>query len=80
MQPELAIINADRVLEQILREKHGDRALGENLKQYYAKHPKREQLWKYHKIRNKVVHEGDSLETFTAVTAYIELIGLIFLD
>jgi hypothetical protein len=80
MKPELGIINADRVLEQILRDLHGDRALGENLKKYYAQHPKREQLWKYHKIRNRVVHEGDSLKTFTPVAEFIALIGGMFLD
>jgi hypothetical protein len=80
MKPELGIINADRVLEQILREKHGNRPLGENLKKHYAQNPKRDQLWKYHKIRNRVVHEGDSIDTFTTVADYIELIGGLFLD
>jgi hypothetical protein len=80
LDPTLGIIQADRILEQILREKHGDRPLGENLKKYYQDHPCRDELWKLHKLRNQVVHEGESLKSFNAVADFINLIEGMFLD
>ncbi len=75
IEPRYGIVECDRILEQIFRSLGETGTLGEILKRKSAILPHRETLWKYHKIRNKVVH-GDAQASVTSsdVSKYISAI------
>ena len=79
LDPEHAIIVVDRVLEQILSTLWGKRSLGENLQKHYQNHPDSNELWKYHKIRNKLVHEGGVRVGRRDIEGFRNLIQRVFL-
>lgn len=56
----LAILNADKLVDQALRERgfHG-KTTGERLKATRGKLSNREEIWFAHKLRNRIAHEPD---------------------
>lgn len=57
----LAIINADKLVDQALRERGiGGATMGERMKTAQATWTRGDALWDAHKLRNKLVHETDA--------------------
>lgn len=56
----LAILNADKLLDQALRERgFKGTTMGERMKSANNEWSKRDHVWSAHKIRNKIAHEPD---------------------
>jgi hypothetical protein len=56
----LAIMNADKLVDNALREKgYKGQTMGDRLKSARGKLPHRNELWQAHKLRNKIAHETD---------------------
>lgn len=57
---QLAVINADKLLDRAMREKHFK---GENMGERLKKHPnsfsKLNDVWSAHKLRNRIAHESN---------------------
>lgn len=58
---QLAIIQADKLLDQALRERGvAGSTLGERLKHGKALFSNIDHVWKAHKLRNRIAHEADA--------------------
>lgn len=56
----IAILNADKLVDQALREKgFKGQTMGERLKSAKSSLPHRDHIWQAHKLRNKIAHEPD---------------------
>jgi hypothetical protein len=57
---QLCILNADKLLDQALREKGvTGETMGERMKAYQSKWSNANAVWGAHKLRNQVAHEHD---------------------
>lgn len=68
---QLAILNADKLLDQALRERHiKGKTMGERMKAAAKLWRNADHIWGAHKIRNKLAHETDANVTYeTALRA-----------
>lgn len=56
----IAILNADKLVDQALREKgFKGQTMGERLKSAKDSLPHRDNIWQAHKLRNQIAHEPD---------------------
>lgn len=56
----LAILNADKLVDQALRDKcYRGQTMAERLKATRGQLSHREELWSAHKLRNRIAHESD---------------------
>lgn len=61
----LAILNADKLVDQALRESGIDgETMGERLKNCSTKFSDLNGLWSAHKLRNRIAHESDVIVTY----------------
>ena len=57
---QLAILNADKLVDQALRDKgYRGQTMAERLKATRGQLSHREELWSAHKLRNRIAHESD---------------------
>ena len=66
---QLAVMNADKLLDQALRERHvRGKTMGERMKAADKQWHNANQLWAAHKVRNQLAHETNATITYdTAV-------------
>jgi len=58
---QLAIMNADKLLDQALRERHfSGKTMGERMKAAQSSWKNANHIWSAHKIRNQLAHETDA--------------------
>jgi len=58
---QLAIMNADKLLDQALRERHfSGKTMGERMKAAQSSWKNANHVWSAHKIRNQLAHETDA--------------------
>lgn len=58
---QLAIMNADKLLDQALRERRfGGKTMGERMKAAQSSWKNANHVWSAHKIRNQLAHETDA--------------------
>lgn len=63
-EPKHALMEADRVLDFVLKKKGYEGSLGEKLKQAEKLFKEVDRVWEAHKLRNQAVHEiGFNLES-----------------
>ena len=56
----LAILNADKLVDQALRERgYAGKTMGDRIKSTRGKLSDRDALWTSHKLRNRIAHEPD---------------------
>jgi hypothetical protein len=61
---QLAIMNADKLLDQALRERRfGGKTMGERMKAAQSTWKHANHVWSAHKIRNQLAHETDARVT-----------------
>ena len=61
----LSVINADKLLDQVLRERGMQgKTMGERMKSAVNMFSDRSGIWMAHKLRNKIVHEPDVRVTY----------------
>lgn len=62
---QLAIMNADKLLDQALRERRfSGKAMGERMKAAQSTWHNANHIWSAHKIRNQLAHETDARVTY----------------
>lgn len=61
----LAVLNADKLLDQALRDRHFKGAtMGERMKAAHASWKNANHVWGAHKVRNQLAHEADAEITY----------------
>jgi hypothetical protein len=75
---QLCILNADKLLDQALKEKgvKGD-TIAERLKSISTQLSRRDAIWSAHKLRNRIAHETDVVVTYEAARIALKDIGAI---
>lgn len=62
---QLAVLEADKLLDQALREKGvAGQTMGERMKAYNSRWSNANAVWSAHKLRNRVAHETDVQVSF----------------
>jgi len=78
-----AVIIADKVLEQVIKQATGTVTMGEGLKiskDLFSSYEIYDKAWKAHKVRNSMVHDPSYDPPYYVVTETIEQFKTVFKD
>ena len=76
----MRVIEADKLLDIMLRKRNVEGSLGEKLKKYGSNFSDLDGLWRAHKLRNKLAHEMGLKIASAEVDVAIKTFGRAFKD